>query len=82
MVETGDEPNKIIKEKKLKQESDPKELEKIISKVLKDNSDKVLQYKSGKEKLYGFFVGEAMKLSGGKANPKLLNDILKEKLRK
>jgi len=82
MVETGDEPNKIIKEKKLKQQSDPKELEKIISKVLKDNSDKVLQYKSGKEKLYGFFVGEAMKLSGGKANPKLLNDILKEKLRK
>ena len=82
MVETGDEPKKIIKEKKLKQQSDPKELEKIISKVLKDNSDKVLQYKSGKEKLYGFFVGEAMKLSGGKANPKLLNDILKEKLRK
>ena len=82
MIETGDEPNKIIKEKKLKQQSDPKELEKIISKVLKDNSDKVLQYKSGKEKLYGFFVGEAMKLSGGKANPKLLNDILKEKLRK
>jgi len=82
MVETGDEPNKIIKEKKLKQQSDPKELEKIVSKVLKDNSDKALQYKSGKEKLYGFFIGEAMKLSGGKANPKLLNDILKEKLRK
>ena len=82
MVETGDEPNKIIKEKKLKQQNDPKELEKIVSKVLKNNSDKVLQYKSGKEKLYGFFVGEAMKLSGGKANPKLLNDILKEKLKK
>jgi aspartyl-tRNA(Asn)/glutamyl-tRNA(Gln) amidotransferase subunit B len=82
MVETGDEPNKIIKEKQLKQQSDPKELEKIVLKVLKDNSDKVLQYKSGKEKLYGFFVGESMKLSGGKANPKLLNDILKEKLRK
>ncbi len=82
MVETGDEPNKIIKEKKLKQQSDPKELEKIVLKVLKDNSDKVLQYKSGKEKLYGFFVGESMKLSGGKDNPKLLNNILKEKLRK
>jgi aspartyl-tRNA(Asn)/glutamyl-tRNA(Gln) amidotransferase subunit B len=82
MVETGDQPNKIIKEKRLKQQSDPKELEKIVSKVLKSNSDKVLQYKSGKEKLYGFFVGESMKLSGGKANPKLLNDILKEKLRK
>jgi len=82
MVETGDEPNKIIEGKKLKQQSDPKELEKIVSKVLKDNSDKVLEYKSGKEKLYEFFVGESMKLSGGKANPKLLNDILKEKLRK
>ena len=82
MIKTGDEPNKIIKEKKLKQQSDPKELEKIVLKVLKNNSDKVLQYKSGKEKLYGFFVGEAMKLSEGKANPKLLNEILKEKLRK
>ena len=82
MIKTGDEPNKIIKEKKLKQQSNPKELEKIVSKVLKNNSDKVLQYKSGKEKLYGFFVGEAMKLSGGKANPKLLNDIFKGKLKK
>ena len=82
MVETGEEPSKIIKEKELKQQSDPKELEKIVIKVLGDNSDKVSEYKSGKEKLYGFFVGEIMKASSGKANPKLVNDILKEKLKK
>ena len=66
----------------MKQESDPKELGKIIIKVLENNSDKVSEYKSGKEKLYGFFVGEIMKASSGKANPKLVNDILKEKLKK
>ena len=82
MVETGEKPSKIIKEKGLKQQSDPKELEKIITKVLENNSDKISEYKSGKEKLYGFFVGEVMKASSGKANPKLVNDILKEKLKK
>ena len=81
MVETGEEPSKIIKEKGLKQQSDPKELEKIIIKVLGNNSDKVSEYKSGKEKLYGFFVGEIMKASSGKANPQLVNDILKDKLK-
>tara|TARA_B100001996_G_scaffold185577_1_gene141939 strand:- start:438 stop:1202 length:765 start_codon:yes stop_codon:yes gene_type:complete len=82
MVETGGEAGKIIKEKGLKQQSDPKELEKMINKVLEKNSQKVSEYKSGKEKLYGFFVGEIMKASSGKANPKLVNDILKEKLKK
>ena len=81
MVDSGDEPSKIIKEKGLKQQSDPKELEKIVLKVLESNSDKVSQYKSGKEKLYGFFIGEIMKASSGKANPKLINNILKEKLK-
>ena len=82
MVKTGEEPLKIIKDKGLKQQSDPKELEKIVIKVLETNSNKVTEYKSGKEKLYGFFVGEIMKASSGKANPKLVNDILKEKLKK
>ena len=82
MIETGEEPSQIIKEKGLKQQSNPKELEKIITKVLQNNSEKVSEYKSGKEKLYGFFVGEIMKISSGKANPKLVNDILKEKLKK
>ena len=81
MVDTGNEPSKIIKEKGLKQQSDPKELEKIVLQVLERNSEKVSQYKSGKEKLFGFFIGEIMKASSGKANPKLINDILKEKLK-
>ena len=46
-----------------------------------DNKDKVVQYKSGKDKLFVFFVGQTMKASGGKANPKLVNDILKQKLK-
>ena len=82
MVQTGDDPKNIIDKKGLKQQSDPKELKKIINKVLENNSDKVKQYKSGKDKLYGFFVGEIMKVSSGKANPKLVNDILKKELKK
>jgi aspartyl-tRNA(Asn)/glutamyl-tRNA(Gln) amidotransferase subunit B len=53
-----------------------------VLKIIATNKDKVEQYKSGKEKLFGFFVGQVMKLSEGKANPKLANDILKKKLSK
>ena len=74
-------PVDIVKEKGLKQQSDPKKLEKLIEKVINENQDKVQEYKSGKEKLFGFFVGQAMKVSGGKANPQLVNDILKKKLK-
>ncbi|MFL2889223.1 MAG: Asp-tRNA(Asn)/Glu-tRNA(Gln) amidotransferase subunit GatB [Pelagibacteraceae bacterium] len=81
MKETGEEPNKIIKSKGLQQKSDPKELEGIIDKVISENKDKVEQYKSGKYKLFGFFVGQVMKVSGGKANPQLVNNILKKKLK-
>ena len=81
MKETGEEPKKIIESKGLQQKSDPKELEKIIDKIISDNSDKVTEYKSGKEKLFGFFVGQVMKISGGKANPQLVNSILKQKLK-
>ena len=81
MKETGEEPNKIIESKGLQQKSDPKELEGIIEKILADNKDKVDQYKSGKDKLFGFFVGQVMKVSGGKANPQLGNQILKNKLK-
>ena len=82
MVKTGDEPSKIIKEKGLVQQSDPRELEKIIKNVLDKNSDKVKQFKSGKDKLFGYFIGQIMKASSGKANPKLVNDILKKLLQK
>jgi aspartyl-tRNA(Asn)/glutamyl-tRNA(Gln) amidotransferase subunit B len=53
----------------------------IIEKILTDNKNEVEQYKSGKDKLFGFFVGQVMKVSGGTANPQLVNDILKKKLK-
>jgi aspartyl-tRNA(Asn)/glutamyl-tRNA(Gln) amidotransferase subunit B len=73
-------PNEIIEKKGLIQVSDTKEIEAIINEILNKNKDKVSNYKSGKTKLLGFFVGQAMKLSKGKANPKILNDILLKKL--
>ena len=82
IMSDGDkDPNNVVKNKNLKQQSDPKELEKLIEKVINENQDKVKEYKSGKEKLFGFFVGQAMKVSDGKANPQLLNEILKKKLK-
>ena len=80
MFETGKNPNDIVEEKGLKQISDTSEVEKFIDQVLNDNKDKVEEYKSGKDKLFGFFVGQAMKESKGKGNPQLINKILKEKL--
>ena len=75
------DPKKIVEEEGLTQQSDPKQLEKIILEMLSKNQDKVTQYKSGKEKLFGYFVGEVMKISKGKANPNLVNQILKDKLK-
>ncbi len=80
MMEGDKDPKKIVEEKGLKQESDPKALEALIDKVIDDNRDKAIEYKSGKVKLFGFFVGQVMKVSGGKANPQLVNEILKKKL--
>ena len=81
MVKSGENPKKIIATRGMKQQSNPKELEKIINEILLKNKDKVEQYKSGKEKLFGFFVGQVMKVSGGKANPQLVNEILKKTLK-
>ena len=75
------DPKQIVEEEGLVQQSDPKELEKIVLEVLSKNQDKVIQYQSGKVKLFGYFVGEVMKVSKGKANPNLVNDILKIKLK-
>ena len=80
MADESKDPQIIVEEKGLKQQSDPKEIEKLIDKVITDNPDKVKEYKSGKDKLFGFFVGQVMKVSGGKANPQLVNEILKKKL--
>ena len=81
MAEGDKNPIDIVNEKGLKQQSDPKELDKLIEKVINENQDKVKEYKSGKEKLFGFFVGQVMKVSEGKANPQLVNEILKKKLK-
>ena len=72
----------IVDEKGLKQVTDQGEIEKVINEVIKDNPKMVQEYLGGKDKLLGFFVGQAMKKTKGKANPKLLNDILKQKLNK
>jgi len=81
MQDRDKDPQQIVENEGLSQQSNPKELEKIISQVLSKNKDKVIQYKSGKEKLFGYFVGEVMKVSKGKANPQLVNEILKVKLK-
>jgi len=82
MIDGDKDPELIVKEQNLNRESDPNELEKLIDKIINENEDKVKEYKDGKEKLFGFFVGQIMKISGGKANPKLANEILKVKLSK
>ena len=78
MIDGDKDPQIIVEEKGLKQESDPKALEALIDKIIDDNREKAIEYKNGKEKLFGFFVGQAMKASGGKANPQLINEILKK----
>ena len=80
MLDGDKDPQQIVEEKGLKQQSDPKALEALIDKIINDNRAKAIEYKQGKEKLFGFFVGQAMKASGGKANPQLINELLKKKL--
>ncbi|MDR3441337.1 Asp-tRNA(Asn)/Glu-tRNA(Gln) amidotransferase subunit GatB [Telmatospirillum sp.] len=80
MVETGKAPAVIVDEKGLRQVTDTGAIEASIDAVLAANGDKVEQYRSGKDKLFGFFVGQVMKATGGKANPALVNEILKKKL--
>ena len=80
MLDGDKDPQKIVEEKGLKQQSDPKSIEALIDKIINDNREKAIEYKQGKEKLFGFFFGQVMKASGGKANPKLINEILKKKL--
>jgi len=80
MIETGEEAARIVEDKGLKQVTDSSAIEKMISEILEKNQDKVEQYKSGKDKLFGFFVGQVMKESKGKANPQIVNDILKKLL--
>jgi aspartyl-tRNA(Asn)/glutamyl-tRNA(Gln) amidotransferase subunit B len=80
MLESGDDPAKIVEEKGLKQTSDTGEIEKVIADILAANADKVDEYKGGKDKLFGFFVGQTMKAMAGKANPQVVNELLKKAL--
>ena len=72
----------IIETRGLKQISDSGALEKIVGEIIANNAGQVAEYRAGKEKVFGFFVGQAMKATGGKANPQQLNELLKRKLAK
>ncbi len=81
LMEEDIEVDEAIEKLGLKQVSDESAIEKMVDEVLSANEDKVAEYKAGKEKLFGFFVGQVMKASRGKANPQIVNKILKEKLK-
>ena len=81
MCVSGSTPDEIIESKGLKQISDDGAIEEIIMTVINENPSQVEAYLSGKDKLFGFFVGQVMKLTEGKANPKAVNSILKDKLK-
>jgi aspartyl-tRNA(Asn)/glutamyl-tRNA(Gln) amidotransferase subunit B len=81
MYRTGEEPEKIVKDKGWTQIVDEAEIEKAVEVAMESNPKQVEDYQKGKEKLFGFFVGEVMKQTRGKANPKLVNELLKKKLK-
>ena len=80
MFETGRDARSIVEERGLKQVSDTGEIETIVDGILAERGDMVAEYRAGKTKLLGFFVGQAMKASQGKANPKTVNEILRARL--
>jgi aspartyl-tRNA(Asn)/glutamyl-tRNA(Gln) amidotransferase subunit B len=80
MLETGDDPAKIVEAKGLKQITDTGAIEAAVDKVIADNPAQAEQYRSGDQKVTGWFVGQIMKATGGKANPKMVNELLRKKL--
>jgi aspartyl-tRNA(Asn)/glutamyl-tRNA(Gln) amidotransferase subunit B len=80
MFATGKTVAEVISEKGFEQVSDSSEIERIVDGVIAASEANVAAYKAGNEKLFGFFVGQVMKASQGKANPKIVNEILKTKL--
>ncbi len=80
MFESGSSPESVVEKKGLKQLSDPDILDKVISQILEKNPKQLEEYRSGKDKMFGFFVGQVMKETEGRANPVMVNDILKAKL--
>ncbi|MEW6193917.1 MAG: Asp-tRNA(Asn)/Glu-tRNA(Gln) amidotransferase subunit GatB [Bacteroidota bacterium] len=82
MLKTNKDPNEIVKEKNLVQISDTSEIETAVERVISANTKDVQEYLSGKEKVIGFLVGQVMKETKGKANPQIVNELLKKKLSK
>jgi aspartyl-tRNA(Asn)/glutamyl-tRNA(Gln) amidotransferase subunit B len=80
MFESGEDAVAIVEKKGLTQISDSGAILELVESVISDNESKVAEFRNGKDKLFGFFVGQVMKRSQGKANPKLVNDLLKDKL--
>ena len=80
MLETGADAARIVEERGLKQTSDTGAIEAVIADVMAANADKIAEYRSGKDKLFGFFVGQTMKAMAGKANPQVVNELLKKAL--
>jgi aspartyl-tRNA(Asn)/glutamyl-tRNA(Gln) amidotransferase subunit B len=80
MLESGEEPGRIVEQRGLRQTSDTGAIDQAIADVLAANPDKVAEYKSGKDKLFGFFVGQVMKAMAGKANPQVVNELLRKAL--
>ncbi|MCZ6639143.1 MAG: Asp-tRNA(Asn)/Glu-tRNA(Gln) amidotransferase GatCAB subunit B, partial [Candidatus Dadabacteria bacterium] len=80
MFTSGKSANQIVEEKGMKQISDQSEIENIVSRILADHPDEISRYKAGDQKLMGFFVGQVMKETKGKANPKIVNEILRKGL--
>ncbi|MFN3598727.1 MAG: Asp-tRNA(Asn)/Glu-tRNA(Gln) amidotransferase subunit GatB [Aquificaceae bacterium] len=80
MVSTGKEPEKIVEEKGLKQVSDEGQIRSLVEEVIRENPKEVERYRSGEEKVFGFLVGQVMKKAKGKANPQILNKMLRELL--
>ena len=80
LMEQGGDVDEVIEKLGLKQVSDTGAIESMVDAILSANEDKVAEYKAGKEKLFGFFVGQVMKASKGSANPQTVNEILKAKL--
>ena len=80
MLETGEGAGAIVEARGLKQTSDTGAIDAVIAEILAANADKVAQYKGGKEALFGFFVGQTMKAMAGKANPQVVNELLKKAL--
>jgi len=80
IAKTGQSPTDTVKEKGLEQIDSIEELEKIVQKIVQENQKQVAKYKAGNERLFGFFVGQAMKATNGKANPKVIQQLLKKHL--